>query len=412
MSLRDRFADDLDEFVMEAPDTYAILAGILTLQVGTEMAYAREPTVLWGIASVYVFASAILLVMAGVSDLDLRKWGTPLALLAFSSIMVAVTLTYVMIHGSPIKTDALAFVNQAGATLLAGKSPYTVEMTLGKQWPTPMVMGGEVSRYSYPIGSALTAAPFVAVVPDGARVAVILSTLILGSVMLWSAPSHLAPLAYGSLLVGDFVTWGVNDLTDPLWVAPLAIAIVFWPWSRIGRDSLLGSGVVFAIAMAVKQQAWFCAPFLMLWVAHERGWRTAGRYVVTVAATFFLIHAPVIAMAPKAAVTGLLTNLYGPSGTLVHLGVGLSGLTLSGALPMSKGAHTALMALAAFGGLVGYWYHFDRVRWLAWIAWGPLLFFNYRSLANYFVVLAPIAVMIVIARGEHLLADREVAYSA
>jgi len=412
VSFRDRFAEDFDEFTMEAPDTYAILAGVLTLQVGTEMAYAREPTVLWGIASVYVFASAIVLIGAGVTDLDLDRWGTPLALLAFSSIMVGVSLTYVMIHGSPIKTDALAFVNQAGATLLEGQSPYTVEMTLGKQWPTPMMMGGEVSQYSYPIGSALAAAPFVAVVPDGARVAVILSTLILGGVMLWYAPSHLAPLAYGSLLVGDFITWGVNDLTDPLWVAPLAAAIVLWPWSRVGRDSLLGSGVLFGVAMAMKQQAWFCAPFLMLWVAHDRGWRSAARYIVTVASTFFLIHLPVIALAPKAAMTGLLTNLWGPSGTLVHLGVGLSALTLSGALPIAKGAHTALMALAAVGGLVGYWYYFDRVRWLAWIAWGPLLFFNYRSLANYFVVLAPIAMMIVIARGEHLVADREVAYRA
>jgi len=122
--------------------------------------------------------------------------------------------------------------------------------------------------------------------------------------MLWYAPSHLAPLAFASLLVGDFITWGVNDLTDPLWVAPLAIAIVLWPWSRVGRDSLLGSGVLFGVAMAMKQQAWFCAPFLMLWVAHEGGWRSAARYVATVASTFFLIHAPVIAMAPEAAVTG------------------------------------------------------------------------------------------------------------
>jgi len=113
VSIRDRFANDLEEFTMEAPDTYAILAGVLTLQVGTEMAYAREPTVLWGIASVYVFGSAILLIAAGVSDVDLTRWGTLLALLAFSSMMVAVSLTYVMIHGAPIKTDALAFVNQA-----------------------------------------------------------------------------------------------------------------------------------------------------------------------------------------------------------------------------------------------------------------------------------------------------------
>jgi uncharacterized membrane protein len=163
--------------------------------------------------------------------------------------------------------------------------------------------------------------------------------------------------------------------------------------------------------MTMKQQPWFCAPFLMLWVVRERGWSTAARYVAVVAATFFAIHAPVIAMAPEAAITGLLTNLYGPSGTLVHLGVGLSALTLSGALPMTKGAHTALMGLASVAGLAVFWWRFDDLRWAAWIAWAPLLFFNYRSLANYFVVVAPLAVLIVVARGERTLAERGVTAS-
>jgi uncharacterized membrane protein len=411
MSLRDRFADDLDEFVLEAPDTYAVLAGVLTLHVGAEMAYAREPSVIWGIASVYVFGSALLLIGAGITDVDLDRWGTPLAVLAASSILSAVGLTYVLIHGSPIGTDALAFVNEAAGTLLAGESPYTGTYTLGDQFPTPMVMGGEVQQYSYPIGSAVVAAPFRAVLEDGARVAVMLSVAALAGTLLYVAPSHLAPLAYASLLVGDFVTWGVADLTDPLWMAPFALALVTWPWSRVGPDRLWTSGVLFGVAMTMKQQPWFCAPFLMLWVARERGWPTAARYVAVVAATFFAIHAPVIAMAPEAAITGLLTNLYGPSGTLVHLGVGLSALTLSGALPMTKGAHTALMGLAGVAGLALFWWRFDDLRWVAWVAWAPLLFFNYRSLANYFVVVAPLAVLIVVARGERTLAERGVTAS-
>lgn len=406
--LRKRLSEDIDEFALEAPDTYAILAGLLTLQVGAEMTYAREPSILWGIVSVYVFGSALLLFGAGLSDADLDRWGKPLALLATTSVLASVAVTYVMIHGSPIQTDALAFVNQAAAELLAARSPYTATMTLGKRWPTPMVAGGVVNQYSYPVGSALAAAPFRAVLEDGARVAVIFSTAVTAAVMLYHAPSHLAPLATASLLVGDFVSWGVADLTDPLWVAPLVAALAWWPWSDVGTDRLWGSGVLFGIAMAMKQQPWFCSPFLMLWVARERGWRTAMGYVAVVATTFGLLHAPVVAMAPRAAVVGLLSNLYGPEGTLVHLGVGLSALTLSGALPMAKAAHTVLMAGVGVLAVVGYCVSFDRVRWLAWIAWAPLLFVNYRSLANYFVVVAPVAVMVVCCRGERLLLNRGV----
>jgi len=400
MATRDGPLDRLPEpdLDIEAPDAYAILAGIFTLHLGAEMAYGREPTIIWGVASMYVFATALLLIGAGISTVDVRRWGRPLAGAAFLAIMCALGVTYLMIHGSPINTDALDFVNTAASALLAGKSPYTISMQSGGEFPTPMVGGGHVNQYSYPVGSAVVAAPFVAIAEDGSRIAVLLFTALAGVVLIGSAPNDLAPLALFSLLVGDFITWGVSDLTDPLWVAPLLAAIYLWPWSRAGRDSLTWSAVLFGIAMAMKQQPWFCAPFLMLWVWHEQGRWTAAKYVATVAGVFALIHLPVVLLAPEAAVVGLLTNLYGPSGTLVHLGVGLSALTLSGAFPIAKGAHTLLMGLAGIAGLVGYWYCFERVRWFAWFAWAPLLFFNYRSLANYFIVVAPVAVMLLVAR--------------
>lgn len=399
---------DLD---IEAPDAYALLSGLFILHLGSEMAYAREPSVIWGVASVYVFAAALLLITAGVSTIDIREHGRPLAGIAFLAIMVSLGVTYLMIRGSPINTDALGFMNKAGAVLLEGRSPYVVSMESLGAYPTPMVGGGTVTQFGYPFGSALFIAPFRAIAEDGARIAVLLATAIAGAILIGSAPHELAPLGLFSLLVGDFITWGVNDLTDPIWVAPLLGAIYLWPWSRVGRDSLRWSAVVFGIAMAMKQHPWFCAPFLLLWVVHERGWRTGVRYTATVAGVFFLIHLPAFYLAPRAAAIGLLTNLWNTGGTLVHLGVGLSALTLSGAFPIGKTAHTLLMAGAGLGGLVAYWRHFDALRWTAWLAWGPILFFSYRSLANYFIVLAPVAVMLLVAqRGRDV--DREVSSDA
>jgi uncharacterized membrane protein len=382
------------DFDVDAPDAFAVLAGVMTLHIGAEMAFARTPSVLWGITSLYVFGSALLLVGAGLTDVDVQKWGKPLSALAFTAVMVAVGMTYLMIRGSPIQTDALGFINEASSVLLAGQSPYGKELTLGKVWPTPTVSGGRIHTYSYPLGSALVVAPFRAVTSDGARLAVIGATAIAGALVIHHSPGYLAPLGHASMLVGGFASWGVQDLTDPLWVAPLLAAMVYWPWSSIGRDSLRNSAILFGIAMAMKQQPWFCAPFLMLWVWHERGRWAAGRYVAVVATVFGVIHLPTLAMGPMVTIQGLLTNLFGPGGTLVHLGVGVSALTLSGAYPIAKSAHTILMLIIGLSSVAAYWLAFDRVKWLAWIAWAPLLFFNYRSLTNYFVVVAPVAVMI------------------
>lgn len=386
------------DFDLESPDAFAVLAGIFTLHIGAEMSFAREPSVLWGIASVYVFGAALLLVGAGVTSVDVREWGRPLAGLAFIALLVGITMTYLMIHGSTIKTDALAFINDAANGLLAGRSPYELTMTSGDAFPTPTLQGGKITTYSYPLGSALATAPFALLVEDGARLAVLTSTVVGGSILLWYSPHDLAPLALLSLLIGDFIAWGVNDLTDPLWVAPLLATMVVWPWSKIGPDRLSWSGVLFGIAMAMKQQPWFCAPFLFIWVWKERSLRSAVGFATITAAVFWLINLPSLVLAPVATMQGLFINLWGLEGTLVHLGVGLSALTLSGAYPIAKGAHTTLMAGVGLSMVAAYWLRFDQLKWLAWIAWAPILFFNYRSLGNYFIVVAPVAVMILICQ--------------
>lgn len=388
---------DLD---VKAPDAFAVLAGMMVLQVGAQMSFAREPSAIWGVASIYVFASAILLVFAGLTDIDVRRWGRPLAGLAFLSLMVGTLLIYLMVHGTTIQTDTLAFTQQGAEALLAGQSPYAPTLTLDGAWPTPLLENGYVSQYSYPIGSALFVAPFAMLAEDGGRLAVVLATAAGGAALLYHSPNWLAPLSLIGLLVGDFATWGIQDLTDPLWVAPLIGALLVWPWSRTGTDSLLWSGGLFGVAMAMKQQPWFCAPFLFIWVWRERSLRRALWFAGVVAAVFSALHIPSLLLAPEATIRGVFLPIIGVDGTMVNLGVGLAALTLSGAFPLPNDFYAALMAIAGVALLVWFWVDFERVRWLAWVAWVPILFFNYRSLANYFVVLAPIAVTILVCRAD------------
>jgi hypothetical protein len=110
------------------------------------------------------------------------------------------------------------------------------------------------------------------------------------------------------------------------------------------------------------------------------------------------VFRPATRRKPEAVPGGLFTNLWGPDSQLVHPSTGLSALTSSGALFVPKAVHTVLLACAGFTGVVLYWRRFESVRWLRWLAFAPLLFFNYRSLANVFIAAAPVATMVPVAR--------------
>jgi len=385
------------DFDVDAPDAFAILAGLWTLDVGAKMAGAREPSVIWAVASTYVFLATIVLLFVGLTSIDVKRWGRPLAGFAFLAIMVGVGVTYIMIHGSPMQTDVLFFINEGAKALLAGQSPYTATFDGKTVFPTPLMNGGTVERFSYPLGGVLMTLPFATLAPDASRAATVVATGGLGAVLIGSAPNDLAPLALVGLLTSNFVTWGVNGLMGALWLLPLAGAMYYWPQSRVGTRSLSKSAVLFGVAAAVKQFPWFCGPFLLIWLYQEHDWQTAIRYGGISVGVFVLVNLPALVLSPAAAVKGILTPLIGDGGTMVHLGVGLSTLTMSGLFPIAKPVHTLLMGLVAVGYLAAYW-RYDGLAWTAWIAWTPILFVNYRSLMTYFVVAAPIAVYALICR--------------
>jgi len=399
------------DFDIDEPDAFAVLAGLFTLDVGAKMAGARAPSTIWAVASIYVFGAAILLLFAGTTSIDIRKYGRPLAGFAFLAIMVGVGVTYLMIHGTPMQTDVLFFINEGASTLLHGQSPYTASFDGQTVFPTPLMNGETVSQFSYPLGGILMTIPFAPLVPDASRVATVVATAGLGAIMIGSAPHELAPLALIGLLTSNFVTWGVNGLMGALWLLPLVGSMYYWPYSAVGRNSLRWSAVLLGVSAAVKQFPWFVGPFLLLWLGRDRDWRTAGEYAMMSVGVFTLLNLPALVMSPGAAVEGILTPLLGDGGAMVHLGVGLSALTLSGLAPVAKSVHTVLLVAVAVAYLAAYW-RFEQLRWTAWIAWTPILFVNYRSLMTYFVAAAPVAVYALICRGDLGLEAQEVADAA
>jgi len=274
-----------------------------------------------------------------------------------------------------------------------------MDLSRVESFPTPLINGGTVSRFSYPMGSIWATVPFAPLVPDPTRVAVIIATAITGGIMLLSAPHGLAPLALLALVSGEYVTWGVSALTDPLYVAPLIASIYYWPWGNVGTPNLKKSGLFFGLATAMKQQPWFCAPFLFIWIWKDRDLRSALSFGTIASAVFGLVNLPGVLLSPVATLKGVFTPLIGDGGTMVHLGVGLATLTTSGTFPIAKSAHSLLMILMAVCYLMLYW-RYERLRWTAWIAWVPLLFVNYRSLLSYIIPAVVVIGYIYIARAD------------
>jgi hypothetical protein len=375
---------------IEAPDGYCLLAAILVLQMGVTMAGTGGPSLLWAVANIYVFGTGAALMVVAVSDVDVREHGRPIAGGAALALLVAVTVAWLFVRQTPPETDVALFLGAAVDAVYEGVNPYTVEIAATGDYPTPQMDGTTVSRYSYPYGAVLVTSVTRLAGDQFGRLATILATAALAGVMVYDAPHDLAPLALLSLLIDEFVGYGLIGLIDALWLAPVAAAMHYWPVG--GRRPLLGrSAILFGVAVSVKQTPWFIAPFLVVWLLRDRGPRATTAFVAIAAAVFALINGAMVLDAPRAALRGVFTPLLGNGAAPVHAGIGLSSLTMSGVFPVAKWGHTVLVVGAMVVGLAVY-YRRPALSWTAWIAFAPLLLLHYRSFPLYVTVAAPLAV--------------------
>lgn len=372
---------DLD---IEASDAYAILAGVLLFDLGVTMAGTAGPTWLFAVSSMYVFGTSLVLVCAGVLDIDMARWGRPLAAGALLAIAAVLLVTWVFVAPAVPETDVMAFLGEATSLTLEGTNPYTVSLATGGQYPTPQLDGTTVSRYSYPAGGIVATVPsYLLGIRDWGRLTTLFATFGVAGLLIRDAPGQHALLALVVVLVDDFLVWGLAGLTDAMWVFPLLIAYRHLPESRLATERPIASAVAFGIATTMKQTPWFAAPFVLVWMLRTRGRRAGMQYVTVAISTFGLINAPFTLTAPQAWLTGALTPLFGNGSAPVHAGIGLSSLTKAGVYALPKSFHTSLVVVATLGGLGWYWRRFDRVRWIGWFAWAPLLLLHYRSFPTY-----------------------------
>ncbi len=325
---------------------------------------------------------------------------------------------------TPYHNDAIALNECAARLVLEGRDPYTdldvfacyQSLGIGPDRTTPLRSGAfsDVAIYptddqldqvwderasgigtndefvwrpSYPALSFLFLVPVVALGWD-TNYLYVACLLVAMALVVARAPRTLRPFFLTALLgAASLAAFTVGGSADLLYALPLVIAWMY-------RDRKW-AGVPMGIALATKQIAWFFAPFWIIAVIAERGWRAAARDLAIAAGIFAATNLPFIVHDPQAWLAGILTPLVEP---MFARGAGFIFLFTNGGLPLLPTvAYSALEAAAGIICLVIAWRTRKTSPELGAVLAIVPLFFAWRSLFSYFFLL-PLFALAAVAR--------------
>ena len=325
---------------------------------------------------------------------------------------------------TPYHNDAIALNECAARLVLQGRDPYTDldvfacygTLGIGPDRTTPLRRGAfaDVAVYpsddqldqvwdqrasgngtndefvwrpSYPAVSFLALLPMVALGWD-TNYLYVACLLVAMALVVGRSPRTLRPFFLTALLgASSLAAFTVGGSSDLLYALPLVVA-----WMYRGRR---WAGIPLGLALATKQIAWFFAPFWIIAVVTERGWRAAARDLAIAAAVFGVTNLPFIVHDPHAWIAGIATPVVEP---MFARGAGLIFLFTNGGLPLLPVfAYSALEAIAGIICLVIAWRTRRTSPELGSILAIVPLFFAWRSLFSYFFLL-PLFAFAAIAR--------------
>ena len=294
-------------------------------------------------------------------------------------------------------TDGILFSRYSVDLILEGKNPYSCSMEpafekygLDLGWSTPTTDGGRVTSLSYPALSVLIYLPFVLLGVSNINLVTFSIFLITVLFIFIQSPSYLRLFALSVLLVDLnlclFTTGGVFDI---IWVFPLLFAMKYW----INKPKL--SALFMGLAFSVKQTPYIIVPFLIIWILKQSesiliGIKKLLVYFSIAFFVFLLPNLPFIVNDPKSWFSSVMTPIAG-SRQLIVFGQGLSSITYHGLVIFPKEFYTLATIGIMVAMLLIYLINFDKVKYWAWISPSFILWFNYRSLQNYFIFFIPVA---------------------
>lgn len=313
-----------------------------------------------------------------------------------------------LIAGKSYHVDSVAVVHRAAELLLQGQNPYTAldipealqHFGIDPELVTHLQDGSPLHTLNYPALSFLVLVPFVALGLQDVRPIYLVEILILVLVVTRQARVPWRPLVVAAV-VGNAVIARQNVLAgvDPLWAIATLFAFLF-----IGRR--WPSAVALGVAVAVRQPAWFFAPFYVLTVWKRSGRREALLRAALAAIVAAVPNLPFFLASPGDFLGGVSAPMLG---ALEPYGVGLIRFSLDGAVPFLPRAAYAALSIGALVGLV-------VVLWRAWRHFpngaltfpNGVLWFGWRSLQNYF----SFAALFAMVGDEDIIAGESIAREA
>jgi len=381
----------------DALDAIWIVVGVMLLWTGRQAFGALLSGGWVGVLVVtQLFVTGIAVVAAGVTDVDLRRWGRPLAGWVVYTLGVLGVFTWMVVDPMHFASDVALFESWSANLLLDGQNPMSADMLQAReQWAisnssanvTQTLGGSEVSSYSYPGGSLWVSTLEVAVTqrPRVGLSYVLLSTGLLGY-LVWRVDAIVVPLALLVWIapVSRTANAAFGQITA-VWLVPLTIGLALWYDGRLD-----GSAVALGVAAAAKQLAWPIAGLVWLHIWRTDGRRAALRTGGIAAGVAVLFVAPFVVWDISAWLESALVPLGEP---LVAQGVGLTSLTVGGVATVPRTLHRVLVGAVALGLVGAVWLRPRSMHYLIPFATIAVMLVHYRTLPSYYHSALPLAVV-------------------
>ncbi len=241
-----------------------------------------------------------------------------------------------------------------------------------------------ISDVSYPAGSFLLPAPFLAAgIKDIRVIYAILAVAGLGYAV-WVMPGRRRWLFIGGALISLEFWNGIAAGDTSVTCFPLLLVA----WLTLGRKNRV-SALFMGLAAATKQTAWFVLPFYLILLYRSDDRRRIPAMLGVIAGVFAVANLPFIIADPGLWLKSVLSPMSDP---VFPLGVGLINLVTSGIVTVKNSLPFTLLELAAFvAGIIWYWRNCRRAPHAGLILAVLPLFFAWRSLWPYFFYVGMIA---------------------
>ncbi len=311
-------------------------------------------------------------------------------LLFFLSVIGSMGVLLVMFYriGSAFPTDESVFDMYSAHLFLQGQNPYNPALISNafsfyhfefKAFDpiTPLTTGGYVNTLTYPALSFLIFIPAVILhlKASAIMVPVLLAPLIIVWYRGWSKgqwiKSSYALLPFIALML--YAYQGASADTDALWASLLMLSYFVLPRHK-------SSGVLFGLALSVKQFPVIVAPFLLYFIYREYGKKKTLKWLLSAAIAFLAINGYFIFMNPEYWFSSMVANELAP---LIGIGFGIPQISFAGILGVPKIYFTIIMVDTLLASFAIYVLKYQKMKF-ALFAFPVIVFiFNYRLFPQY-----------------------------